>query len=155
MKVIIKPINSFYRNIELRYLKKIIKIEKDNYQTPWSDKQLEESLNIYSKFSRVIVKNDEVVAYVFIIVTLDEAEILNIAVDKEYQKQSIATYLLKEVIKELKAKNIKKIFLEVRNSNLIAQELYKKLNFIVFGKREKYYSNGEDALLFQLNIKKL
>lgn len=45
------------------------------------------------------------------------------------------------------------IFLEVRESNMIAQELYGKLGFRRFGMRKNYYSNGENAINYRRDLR--
>jgi ribosomal protein S18 acetylase RimI-like enzyme len=49
--------------------------------------------------------------------------------------------------------NVKCVQLEVSSLNLIAQRFYKKIGFIRVGMRKKYYSEFEDALLYNLEIK--
>ena len=44
-------------------------------------------------------------------------------------------------------KNIEKVTLNVRKSNIIAQKLYKKFNFTKTKIVRRYYNNGEDAYL--------
>ena len=71
-----------------------------------------------------------------------EIEVLNIIVREDKRKRGIG----KELINALPNK---KRLLEVRESNKIAQEFYKKLGFIENGQREKYYDNKEDAKLME------
>ena len=49
---------------------------------------------------------------------------------------------------------IEAIFLEVRMSNQNAIKLYERHGFMLISKRQKYYSNGEDALVYRLNLPK-
>ena len=62
--------------------------------------------------------------------------------------------LLKYVIKQSKAMKIKRVFLEVRISNLTAIQFYEKFGFIKDAIRDKYYPGDpkEDALLMSLQI---
>ncbi len=80
---------------------------------------------------------------------LDEAEILNIVIDNERKGKGYGKYLLQEILNELKAKGIKTVFLEVGDNNSTAIYLYKKFGFKVYNRREKYYKNGEDAVLMK------
>ena len=89
-----------------------------------------------------------VIGFASIWVMADEAHITNIAVRSDYQRQGIGELLLISIINlaaELKA-NI--VTLEVRVSNLPAQNLYQKYGFVEVGLRHGYYTdNREDALL--------
>ena len=51
-------------------------------------------------------------------------------------------------------KQIKTIYLEVSNFNLLAQKLYKEIGFKQCGIRKNYYSKGDHALLFNLDLRK-
>ena len=62
--------------------------------------------------------------------------------------------LLREAIKKAREKGAKRLLLEVRVSNVAAQELYKKFGFRVAGVIESYYSDGESAYLMNLDLDK-
>ena len=83
---------------------------------------------------------------------LDEVDIMNIAVKKEYRNLGIGSILLNYLISTCKQNNIKKINLEVNEKNQIAIRLYNKFNFQIVGKRKKYYNNCDDAILMQKKI---
>jgi ribosomal-protein-alanine N-acetyltransferase len=136
----------------LSHLDEVETIEKQNNQSPWSLKTFKSTLNNKRIMAKNILKNDKVIAYIFMSQIIDEAELLNISVSQNYQRLGLATQLLNECEKELKLKNIHKLFLEVRKSNSFAINLYEKLNFKQYSIRQKYYPNGEDALLFTKNL---
>ncbi len=78
---------------------------------------------------------------------LDEMHILDVTVSKEIQSKGIGSLMLSTVIKKNSEAGIKHFFLEVRTSNIIAINLYKKFGFKIFMLRKNYYEdNGEDAL---------
>ena len=75
----------------------------------------------------------------------DRFEVDYIVVDSQYRCQGIATKLLKSII-NLKPENIT---LEVREDNIPAINLYKKLGFVVVSKRERYYGNIDGLLMIR------
>ena len=77
----------------------------------------------------------------------DEAEIMDIAVHKNYRMQGIASQMLAYMINEAKLMNIKRINLEVNEKNLPALNLYKKFGFIEIGRRKKYYGDLDAILM--------
>jgi ribosomal-protein-alanine N-acetyltransferase len=85
-------------------------------------------------------------------VIYDKIEIDHIEVKKEYRNQGIGTKLLEYLVKIAKKQNLINITLEVKETNLQAIHLYKKLNFKEVAKREKYY-NGTDGILMILEMK--
>jgi ribosomal-protein-alanine N-acetyltransferase len=77
-----------------------------------------------------------------------EAHITNIAVRQEYQRQGIGESLIITVMDLASELNAEFVTLEVRVSNTVAQNLYRKYGFAEVGLRHRYYhDNGEDALL--------
>lgn len=77
-----------------------------------------------------------------------EAHIIAIGVRDGYRRLGIGEGLLIATIQLAQTLNANVVTLEVRASNEIAQELYKKYGFQVTGRRVRYYSsNGEDAII--------
>ena len=70
----------------------------------------------------------------------DEVEVLNLAVDPEFRRRGIGTRLLRHI-------DSRHVFLEVRESNEVAQNLYRKLGFAEIGRREKYYDDPVEAAI--------
>lgn len=89
--------------------------------------------------------DDQVVGALSCYQFLDEVELLNFVVDEKYQRQGIGQALFDQMINE--AKQVKKITLEVRKSNIKALNFYTKNGFRIISKRKNYYKNGEDALV--------
>ena len=124
--------------------------------------QIENSynLNIHSKdsvlkelnndnFKYFVAKIDnKVIGFIAFSHTLD-IEIEAIAVDKDHTNKGVATLLLNKCFEFAKLNNIKNIFLEVRESNDKAINLYVKNGFYKTNSRERYYDNLEDAIIFK------
>lgn len=78
-----------------------------------------------------------------------EWELENIVVTETARRRGVATLLLNELISHARAGDGRAIFLEVRESNLSARALYKKLGFHEQGLRKNYYSQPlENALIY-------
>lgn len=83
----------------------------------------------------------------------DEGEILRIAVPDNMRKKGIGRKLLEKALDSMKERGVMTVYLEVRRSNEAAIALYKSSGFKESGVRAKYYDNGEDALIFNLDLK--
>jgi ribosomal protein S18 acetylase RimI-like enzyme len=70
-----------------------------------------------------------------------EREILNLAVAPGWRRQGVASRLLAAVLEH----NDAKLFLEVRESNLVARKLYKNFGFEVTARRLAYYANPSET----------
>ncbi len=125
----------------------IEKIERENFVDAWSTQMIADMF-LSDNFIGIVAEELGVLCgYVAVKYCLDEAEINIVSVKKEFQRKGVATNLLKEMEDILKNLNVKKVFLEVRRSNLKAQALYEKLGFKYMGVRKNYYQNTEDALI--------
>ncbi|MDO4744122.1 MAG: ribosomal protein S18-alanine N-acetyltransferase [Clostridia bacterium] len=108
-------------------------------------KELENKIAIY-----IVALNDEkVLGYVGLWNICGGADIIDVAVHKDFRRQGIAEGLLKKMLEVCLEKDIFEINLEVRVSNTAARQLYKKLGFCENGLRKLYYENKEDAILMQ------
>lgn len=89
-----------------------------------------------------------IVGYAGLWLMTDEAHITTIAVDPDFQGNSIGELLLLGLIDRAKQIGARWLTLEVRVSNHVAQALYAKYTFKEMGLRRRYYSdNGEDAIV--------
>ena len=68
-----------------------------------------------------------------------DAEILNVIVHPKYRRLGKARYLIDKFEKEAKEEGSSKCFLEVAESNSLANKLYQSLNYLSVGKRKNYY----------------
>lgn len=124
-------------------------IEQATFPIPWSEKSFydEMTTNKCARYLVVADENDVPVGFAGVWVVIDEGHITNIAVQQELRGKGLGR-LLTEGLKQYAA-NLGVVYmtLEVRRSNVVAQNLYKSLGFIQVGVRKKYYEdNGEDAL---------
>ena len=97
----------------------------------------------------VAIIDDKIVGFIDYMITFTSSTISQIAVTKEYRKQNIATELLLAMEKTFPNDiddQVETITLEVRKSNLAAQNLYRKNGYIDITIKKAYYRNGEDAL---------
>ena len=98
----------------------------------------------------------KVVGYVGVWFVLDEGHITNVAVHSDYRGKKIGDKLIKELVELCKENNMSAITLEVRVSNIVAQNLYKKYGFKIGGIRKEYYSdNKEDAMIMWSQLKEV
>ena len=98
--------------------------------------------------------NENVIGFVIYVAVEQEAHLLNIAVDNNYQRKGIGSILINHLKKQVQAMGINLITLEVRVSNTNAISFYKKHNFIKDAIRANYYSKPkpEDALLMSVRL---
>lgn len=103
-------------------------------------------------FLWAICSDNKILGFAVIQDAINHWELMQIVIDKKYQRQGLAAQLLQFVINEAKTNKIKKIQLEVRSSNDAAITLYLKFGFHTVGVRKRYYADGEDASLMDLEM---
>ena len=138
---------------QLHHLNDIIFIEKSAFNQPWTKNQF---LNdIQSKLDSenwVYVINELVAGYIFGWIIQGEFHLNNIAVHPEYLRKSIGKNLIQHIIARVIFLNVGVILLEVSAKNIPARKCYQSLGFNQMGIRKDYYSKGDDAILYNLEL---
>lgn len=81
------------------------------------------------------------------------ADLLYVYIKPQWRRRGIAQALLMATADELATRpQIEAMFLEVRLSNVEAQKLYVAIGMQLVGKRQRYYGDGEDAMIYKLSI---
>ncbi len=84
---------------------------------------------------------------------IDQAELMNMAVDPEQQHKGVGKALLEDARRRLHAFGIRRVFLEVRESNKTAQQFYYSAGFGLHSVRKDYYHDPrEDAYVLWLEL---
>ena len=129
-------------------LSKIALIENRVFRCPWSNDQIKWELRSQHVASNyVMLLEDNIIGYIFTHRIDKEVQILNFAIDTSYQHKGYGEEFFSYFIDQLD-EDIS-IILEVRKSNFSAINLYLKFGFSELGIREKYYSDGEDAIVLK------
>jgi ribosomal-protein-alanine N-acetyltransferase len=121
----------------------------------WSAEQYENTFSAEAPSRVILIIEEEAGAQGFLIGrALDkEWEIENIAVAALAQRHGLGTRLLGEFLGLARERDAKAVFLEVRESNLAARQLYEKWAFLESGRRKLYYRGPkEDAILYRLEL---
>ena len=99
-----------------------------------------------TKIFGLLIKNLVIGIFVFQVV-LDEAQINYFVVNKKFRKKGFGSYLMSHLIKKCEKLNLKKLLLEVSQSNVTAERFYSRFDFFTVGIRKNYYKDGSHALL--------
>lgn len=144
-------INVEIRKMEERDLPAVMEIENLCFVAPWSKENfLNEMDNQYANLWVIELSAEgtakQVVGFSDYWQTFDSATICQIAVHPGIRRRQLGSALMDEIINDCYAKRVHNLTLEVRKSNQIAINFYKKHGFKETLVKEKYYSNGEDAI---------
>ena len=122
----------------------------------WSVNQFLSSLKAGDKVT-LAYRDDVLIGYFVLRTVLDESELMQIAVDPNFQGKGFGRKLLTEAIKTAKLSGANRLCLEVRVSNTRARNLYETSGFTIDAIRKGYYRTAtgrEDAVLMTKRIAK-
>jgi ribosomal-protein-alanine N-acetyltransferase len=127
-------------------------MEKDSFPSPWPRKAFLRLLG--SRTARFLTAFDhgKVVGYAGM--TLESsAHILNIAVHRDYRRRGIGSRLLSLLLEAAADHGTTSATLEVRASNVVAQNMYRKFGFRRVAIKKGYYAaEDEDAVVMAKEI---
>lgn len=134
-------------------LDEVMAIEKTAFPFPWSAGFFRQELQVACARSILAEVDGKIIGYVLFWLLPGAIDIHNIAVHGDFRRKGVARLLLRKVMNEAERQSITRVMLEVRKSNLPAQQLYEAMGFWTTGIRKGYYSdNGEDALAMTLEL---
>lgn len=148
-----KPVPIF-RSMKMEDIGAICEIEKEAFPTPWTPGAFQNELS-NNHFAHYLVMEvaGAIAGYAGMWVIMDEAHVTNIAVRTTYRGMKLGEQLLLELRKKADKHGARRMTLEVRVTNRVAQNLYEKLGFRSVGVRKGYYTdNNEDALIMWADI---
>lgn len=136
------------RDMTLADVDEVLRIEQSVQAYPWTRGNFIDAIN--NGYACRVDENDgEIRGYAVLMPLLDEAELLNIGVAAGQQRKGLGRSMLLEMLDMACAKNMLRVFLEVRASNTAAIALYHSAGFAEIGVRRDYYKNAsgsEDAI---------
>ena len=128
-------------------------LDKISFSLPWPERsfRFEVTDNPASR-CWVAEVDGQVVGMVVAWLFVDEVHVATIATHPDFRRQGIAQKLLIHTLRYTSDEGAVSSFLEVRESNLAAQEMYRKFGYENTGRRKRYYKdNDEDAILMTLS----
>lgn len=134
------------------HLRQMAEIEKEAFDTPWSEAMFIPELTRDDAVYLVGVRGDEVICYGGFHKVLDEGHITNVAVKSTERGKGIGKFLMSSLIASARDRDIKHLTLEVDVLNVRAISMYESFGFKTEGVRKRYYNNRDDALIMWLDV---
>ena len=131
---------------------KILENEQACYDVPWSLTSLKACFN--KDYSFLVLEHQEInIGHMIVQWVLDEAHLHNVCIIPQFQSKGLGKDWLTHLIGMATQRSCRVIFLEVRQSNFKAIQLYTKLGFCQIGERRNYYQTlqgKEHGLVMEL-----
>lgn len=132
-------------------LAEIIMIDTESLHNHWSLVSYNDAIVDSNYWFFVYEENGAIYGFVVVLNLDTEAEILQIAVSPQQQRQGIGTLLLKHIEQEME--HCGSMFLEVASNNISACALYTNLGFEDIAVRHNYYDDGTAAHILRKDLK--
>ena len=133
----------------------VYEIELASFPVPWTLDSFyyEVHENQYAHYVLAIDEDGSIIGFCGMWMVIDAAQITNVAVIEQARGRGIGEGLMREAMHIARFNGMEVMTLEVRVTNAVAQNLYRKLHFQDGGIRKGYYTdNGEDALVMWVNL---
>jgi len=140
----------FIRKIREEDVAQIHEIEKLCFAMPWSEESILHDVkeNVVARWLVMDDGEGRVLAYAGMWFVLDEAHVCNVAVHPEHRRKGFGRQIFEALERLAQENSMSMMTLEVRRSNIAAQNLYHACGFLDVGYRKRYYEdNKEDALI--------
>ncbi|OGS97593.1 MAG: ribosomal-protein-alanine N-acetyltransferase [Gallionellales bacterium RIFCSPLOWO2_02_FULL_57_47] len=136
----------------------VLAIEQTVQRFPWTRGNFADALDSGYLCRVDEAENGGIRGYAILMPAADEAELLNIGVGAAQQRKGLGRAILAEMLDEARARQLRRVFLEVRPSNAAAIALYRSAGFGETGVRRDYYRNedgSEDAVTMACELSPL
>jgi len=130
----------------------IMRLEQAIYPFPWTSGNFEDALRSGYSAWTLVSETDAIIAYAVAMLAVDEAHLLNLAVDPQLQRRGYGWRLLDWMARIMREYGARFLLLEVRPSNTEALRLYRQYGFEPIGIRRGYYParrGREDAIVMR------
>jgi [ribosomal protein S18]-alanine N-acetyltransferase len=136
------------RKMTLDDLEQVVAIDQVSFSLPWPPRSFQFELTDNPASRCWVAELDaRVVGMLVGWFIVDEIHIATIATHPDFRKQGIGEKLLAFALQSAKDEGAISSFLEVRESNTVALELYRKFGYIEDGRREGYYKDNDEAAI--------
>lgn len=136
-------------------LAEVLAIEVASFSLPWTEEMFTGELAADALGGVLVARapaagEPSVLGYICVWLVTDELHINNLAVHPRWRKRGIARELLRTALEQGRRRGARVAFLEVRASNVAAQNLYRTCDFEPVGVRPRYYTHPvEDAVIMR------
>lgn len=142
------------RKMEVADIHGVMEVELSSFNSPWPEDIFYQEVATNQHAHYFVMKLDEkIIGYAGLWIVLDDAQITNIAVMPAFRGNKLGEKLFGFIANQAIKLGVKRLSLEVRQSNIIAQKMYRKFGLVPGGIRKNYYSDDqEDAIVMWVNL---
>ena len=137
------------RAMEVVDIQRALQINEECKASNWHEQHFHYEIeeNAFSHLY-VLLENDSIIGFIGFWITFEQCQLTNLAIAKKWQGKGYSKQLMQYMVQVATKAGCEHITLEVRVSNLVAQQLYTHFDFLEVSRRKGYYTdNQEDAII--------
>ncbi len=135
-----------FRSMTVDDIPAVTTLERATYPTPWSEQVFLDELGQANRIYLIAEDEGVLAGYAGLMLVGEEAHVTTVAVHDAWRGRKVGTGLMIRLVDGAIHSGALHLTLEVRASNVIAQDLYRRFGMAPVGLRKNYYQN-EDALI--------
>jgi len=141
------------RKMTIEDVPAVVELDRKSFSLPWPERSFRFELTDNPASRCWVAELDgKVIGMIVVWLIVDEAHVATLATHPDVRRQGIGKRLLSHALRHLIDEGARSSFLEVREGNLAAREMYRKFGYEETGRRRRYYKdNDEDAILMNLD----
>ncbi|MBC5782852.1 ribosomal protein S18-alanine N-acetyltransferase [Ramlibacter sp. USB13] len=154
MSAVFKSMEAGFEPMTEPRLDEVVAIERRAYAHPWTRGNFADSLRSGYQ-AQLLVGGETIIGYFVAMQGVDEVHLLNITVDPAHQGLGWGRVLLDALALWARQQHAQWLWLEVRTSNLRAQQVYQRYGYRRVGERRNYYPaehGREDAIVMSYRL---
>jgi len=154
MSAVFKTIEAGFEPMTEPRLDEVVAIERRAYGHPWTRGNFSDSLRSGYQ-GQLLCAGETILGYFVAMLGVDEVHLLNITVDPMYHRQGWGRVMLDALALWARGQGAQWLWLEVRTSNVRAQQVYLRYGYRRVGERKNYYPadhGREDAIVMSYKL---
>jgi len=155
MNAQVRPAPTRFVPLDPERIPEVMRLEREVYPFPWTSGNFLDALRSGYSAWTLVDQNDALIGYAVAMLAVDEAHLLNLAIEPRWQRLGHGWRLLDWMARTMHEYGAGSLLLEVRPSNGGARQMYLRYGFVEIGKRRGYYPahrGREDAIVMRVAL---
>lgn len=141
-----------FREMTLTDIPVILELEREIYPQPWSEGIFVDEISRSDRVYIVAERNNAIVGFAGLMLIEQDAHVTTIAVSPESRKAGLGTRLMLRLVAAGLERGASNLTLEVRATNVGAQQMYARFGMAAVGVRKHYYRDDDAVIMWAMDI---
>lgn len=135
-------------------MEQVLQIENESFEFAWDEETFIRALRQRNCIGMVIEIDNRVAGFMIYELYENRIHLVNFCVKPEFRRNGIGAEMMKKLVSKLSEQRRNRIIIEVRETNIVAQQFFKSMGFRAISVlRDFYEDTDEDAYLMQYRLR--